>query len=236
MSIDSTSGREGEVVAWLDRYLAEHGWRTLRIPVSPGRDDVYATVVDAPLVTLTTHLDTVPPFIPPRRDGETLYGRGACDAKGIAAVDDLRRRAPARRARADRAVVRRRRRGHPRRRARGERGDRVGARPGDESRRDRWRADARARSPSAPRARFASRFARAATPRTRPIRTSATRRRATSCICSPRSTRSPFRRDELFGETTVNIGVLTGGVADNVVAPCGRGAADDSAGHAARRT
>jgi acetylornithine deacetylase len=85
MSIDSTSGREAEVVSWLDAYLAERGWRTLRIPVSPGRDDVYATVSDSPLVTLTTHLDTVPPYIPPRRDGEKLYGRGACDAKGIAA-------------------------------------------------------------------------------------------------------------------------------------------------------
>jgi acetylornithine deacetylase len=86
MSIDSTSGREGEVVSWLDRYLAERGWRTLRIPVSPGRDDIYATVVDAPVVTLTTHLDTVPPFIAPRRDDGILRGRGACDAKGIAAA------------------------------------------------------------------------------------------------------------------------------------------------------
>ena len=51
MSIDSTSGREGDVIAWLDRYLAATGWRTQRIPVSPGRDDLFATVVDAPLVT-----------------------------------------------------------------------------------------------------------------------------------------------------------------------------------------
>lgn len=41
--------------------------------------------VDA-LVTLSTHLDTVPPFIPPRLEGERLFGRGACDAKGIAAA------------------------------------------------------------------------------------------------------------------------------------------------------
>jgi len=86
MSIDSTSGREGDVVAWLDRYLAASGWRTQRIPVSNGRDDLYATVVDSPLVTLSTHLDTVPPFIPPQRDGHLLRGRGACDAKGIAAA------------------------------------------------------------------------------------------------------------------------------------------------------
>jgi acetylornithine deacetylase len=86
MSIDSTSGREGEVIAWLDQYLTAHGWQTCRIPVSAGRDDLFATVVDSPLVTLSTHLDTVPPFIPPRVDGTKIHGRGACDAKGIAAA------------------------------------------------------------------------------------------------------------------------------------------------------
>jgi acetylornithine deacetylase len=85
MAIDSTSGREHEVVEWLDRYLAERGWRTTRIPVSDGRADLFATAVDRPIVTLSTHLDTVPPFIPPRRDSKNLYGRGACDAKGLAA-------------------------------------------------------------------------------------------------------------------------------------------------------
>jgi len=86
ISIDSTSGREGDVIAWLDRYLAEGGWRTQRIPVSEGRDDLFATVHESPVVTLSTHLDTVPPFIPPRRDNGRILGRGACDAKGIAAA------------------------------------------------------------------------------------------------------------------------------------------------------
>jgi acetylornithine deacetylase len=86
MSIDSTSGREGDVIAWLDGSLTAMNWRTQRIPVSPGRDDLYATAVESPLVTLTTHLDTVPPFIPPRVDNGHIRGRGACDAKGIAAA------------------------------------------------------------------------------------------------------------------------------------------------------
>jgi len=86
MSIDSTSGREGDVIAWLDECLTGMGWRTQRIPVSTGRDDLYATTVDSPLVTLTTHLDTVPPFIPPRVENGYIRGRGACDAKGIAAA------------------------------------------------------------------------------------------------------------------------------------------------------
>src|SRR4029077_7514604 len=50
------------------------------------RDDLFATCVEHPLVTLSTHLDTVPPFIPPRLDGDALRGRGSCDAKGIAAA------------------------------------------------------------------------------------------------------------------------------------------------------
>lgn len=86
MEIDSTSGREGEVVDWLHAYLAGADWRVSRIPVSPGRDDIFATACDAPVVTLSTHLDTVPPYIPPRLDGGILHGRGACDAKGIAAA------------------------------------------------------------------------------------------------------------------------------------------------------
>jgi len=86
MSIESTSGSEGNVIAWLDRYLQDRGWRTWRIPVSAGRDNVFATAVDSPTVTLSTHLDTVPPFIAPRVDGEKIHGRGACDAKGIAAA------------------------------------------------------------------------------------------------------------------------------------------------------
>ncbi|HEY4305311.1 MAG TPA: M20/M25/M40 family metallo-hydrolase [Gemmatimonadaceae bacterium] len=86
MSIDSTSGREGDVIAWLDQYLSLRGWRTQRIPVSEGRDDLFATVHESPVVTLSTHLDTVPPFIAPRREHGRILGRGACDAKGIAAA------------------------------------------------------------------------------------------------------------------------------------------------------
>ena len=86
MRVDSTSGREGELIALAERLLAERGWRVQRIPVTPGRDDLLATAGDAPVATLSTHLDTVPPFIPPRVEGDRLYGRGACDAKGIAAA------------------------------------------------------------------------------------------------------------------------------------------------------
>lgn len=85
MSIDSTSGSEGAVIAFMEGLLASRGWSVTRIPVSRGRDDLLIQDQPAPLVTLSTHLDTVPPYIPPRLDGERLWGRGACDAKGIAA-------------------------------------------------------------------------------------------------------------------------------------------------------
>src|SRR5215218_3153028 len=74
--IDSTSNREGEVVAFAEGLLHGRGWATTRIPVTPGRDALLATVGEAPWVTFSTHLDTVPPFIPPRREGGRLWGRG----------------------------------------------------------------------------------------------------------------------------------------------------------------
>ena len=86
MEIDSTSGHEGPVIDWLENYLARADWTVRRIPVTAGRDDLLATRGADPKVTFSTHLDTVPPFIPPRLDGDRLWGRGACDAKGIAAA------------------------------------------------------------------------------------------------------------------------------------------------------
>ena len=86
MEVESTSGGEGAVITLVERMLLAREWRVQRIAVSPGRDDILATRRGGPYVTLSTHLDTVPPHIPPRVDGERLRGRGACDAKGIAAA------------------------------------------------------------------------------------------------------------------------------------------------------
>lgn len=87
MRIDSTSGHENEAIAWIEKTLRDAGWRTTSIPAPHGRHDVYARSIDGPCpVTLSTHIDTVPPFIPPRRQGRNLHGRGSCDAKGIAAA------------------------------------------------------------------------------------------------------------------------------------------------------
>ena len=86
MEAESTSGREAPAMDRMAALLGARGWRVTRIPVAPGREDVFAEGDRPAEVTLSTHLDTVPPYIAPRLDGERLWGRGACDAKGIAAA------------------------------------------------------------------------------------------------------------------------------------------------------
>ena len=86
MSTESTSGREGELMRAFGDALESRGWSVTRIPVTEGRVDLLATAGEGPYVTLSTHLDTVPPYIPPSRDATHLRGRGSCDAKGIAAA------------------------------------------------------------------------------------------------------------------------------------------------------
>jgi acetylornithine deacetylase len=86
MSFDSTSGVEVALVDAFGDALTARGWRVTRIPVVGDRANLLATAGDGPYVTLSTHLDTVPPFIPPRREERRLHGRGSCDAKGIAAA------------------------------------------------------------------------------------------------------------------------------------------------------
>ena len=90
--IPSITGQEAAVVDDLAGRLRAMGARVTRQRVqhldepSVGRDNLLATTGDAPPeLLLTTHLDTVPPFIAPRIEGDRLMGRGVIDAKGIAA-------------------------------------------------------------------------------------------------------------------------------------------------------
>lgn len=78
---DSTSGREDALLPILLPILVGMGADVHLQPVSAGRTNVLATWGD-PRVLFSTHLDTVPPFIPAYSDGSTVWGRGACDAKG----------------------------------------------------------------------------------------------------------------------------------------------------------
>lgn len=85
LSIESTTGRERDAVDFVSRWLVAHGWNVSLQEVEPGRSNVWATRAGGQ-VTFSTHLDTVPPFVPPRLEGNRLYGRGSADAKGIAAA------------------------------------------------------------------------------------------------------------------------------------------------------
>jgi len=98
VDIDSTTGREGEAGRWLSTYLRQIGFTVTEQPVDANRFNVVAIAgtTGRPSIVFSTHLDCVPPFFPSRIEGDRLYGRGSCDAKGIlaaqvAAADRLRR-------------------------------------------------------------------------------------------------------------------------------------------------
>ena len=98
IDIESISGNEAAVGNYLYGELCRIGYRTRKIPVEGDRFDIYATVPEQPNpeVVFSTHMDTVPPFIPSSEDAARIYGRGSCDAKGIiaaqiAAAERLRR-------------------------------------------------------------------------------------------------------------------------------------------------
>ncbi|HEY6768866.1 MAG TPA: M20/M25/M40 family metallo-hydrolase [Candidatus Sulfotelmatobacter sp.] len=106
VDIESISGNERAVGNYLYGELCRLGYQTRKMPVEGDRINVYATPPQsegevagpqaAPRVVFSTHMDTVPPFIPSSEDAARIYGRGACDAKGIiaaqiAAAERLRR-------------------------------------------------------------------------------------------------------------------------------------------------
>jgi acetylornithine deacetylase len=86
VDIESISGNEAGVGAYLFRELGARGYNTEKIPVETHRFDVYASANEKPEIVFSTHMDTVPPFIPSAEDEENIYGRGSCDAKGIIAA------------------------------------------------------------------------------------------------------------------------------------------------------
>jgi acetylornithine deacetylase len=85
IDIDSTTGREAEAGHWLAARLRELRYTVTEQPLDRGCANIVATLGD-PVVVLSTHYDCVPPFFPSRVEGGRLYGRGACDAKGILAA------------------------------------------------------------------------------------------------------------------------------------------------------
>lgn len=97
IDIESVTGNETAVGEFLYGYLSRLGYDTQLMPVEENRSNVYAVPRGAqrPPIFFSTHMDTVPPFIASSEDKDAIYGRGACDAKGImaaqiAAADKLR--------------------------------------------------------------------------------------------------------------------------------------------------
>src|SRR5688572_5791733 len=96
IDIPSISDDEQAVGFFLRDYLESLGWTVELQPVSENQNNVIARLNESPRVFLSTHMDTVPPFIESSEDAEKIYGRGACDAKGIIAsqifaAEELRR-------------------------------------------------------------------------------------------------------------------------------------------------
>lgn len=85
VDVESITGNEIACGELLANELSAAGMNVKRVPVKDGRFNVLATFAATPFpaVSLSTHFDTVPPFIPSREDSDNIYGRGSCDAKGI---------------------------------------------------------------------------------------------------------------------------------------------------------
>jgi acetylornithine deacetylase len=88
VDIESITENEERVGNYLFDHLSalaqSHGGSIEKMPVTENRFNVFAHW-GSPVVTLSTHIDTVPPFFPSREDDEHIWGRGACDTKGIIA-------------------------------------------------------------------------------------------------------------------------------------------------------
>lgn len=86
IDIPSLTGDERPVAESLAAHLTTLGYNVERQHVTDDRFNLIATTGGPPRLVFSTHMDTVPPFIPSSEDGEYIYGRGSCDAKGIIAA------------------------------------------------------------------------------------------------------------------------------------------------------
>src|SRR5216684_1610984 len=89
VDIESTTNHEKNVgdclFAHLSALTTRYNGNVERIAAEPNRDNIFVSWGE-PVVTLSTHMDTVPPFFGSREDDDFIWGRGSCDAKGIIAA------------------------------------------------------------------------------------------------------------------------------------------------------
>ncbi|HEV8433667.1 MAG TPA: M20/M25/M40 family metallo-hydrolase, partial [Thermoanaerobaculia bacterium] len=86
IDVPSTTGDEFAHAELLDRELQRLGFSTRRQEVTESRFNLFATAGGRPRVVINSHLDTVPPWFASREDETHVYGRGACDTKGVIAA------------------------------------------------------------------------------------------------------------------------------------------------------
>lgn len=88
VEIPSVTGSEHNVSHYLCNYLQDHGFNVELQPVLNGRENVLAYIGGSreTRILVTSHIDTVPPFIPYERRGDQIWGRGSADAKGSVAA------------------------------------------------------------------------------------------------------------------------------------------------------
>src|SRR6185295_1934193 len=86
IDIPSVTGDEFQIGTSLGELLLRLGYRVELQDITDERSNIIATTEARPRVVLSTHMDTVPPFIASSEDDEFIYGRGSCDAKGIIAA------------------------------------------------------------------------------------------------------------------------------------------------------
>jgi len=86
IDIPSVTGEEAAASQFLASFLRDLGYQVELQEVEGSRSNVIATTHAVPKIVFSTHIDTVPPFIPASEDHEYIYGRGSCDAKGIIAA------------------------------------------------------------------------------------------------------------------------------------------------------
>ena len=85
VALETPTGSEAPATNFLADTLRHAGYTVVQQPVSPGRHNLYA-YREPPALVFSTHLDTVPPHVPLAEDDESIHGRGSCDAKGLAAA------------------------------------------------------------------------------------------------------------------------------------------------------
>ena len=211
IEIESITPNEEPVVAWLEAYLERQGWDLRSERVAAGRRNLQAGP-ERPGVLFCTHTDTVPPYVPYREDAEHLWGRGACDTKGITACF----LEAGRRLREEGVedfgylfVV-------------GEEVDNIGAREANRSVRADWvivgeptenRLAVGHKGCLGVRVEVEGVAAHSAYPE----RGDSAVHRLLACLERVRAT--DFGRDPVLGAATLNIGRIEGGVAPNVLAP-----------------